>query len=68
MPKRNQAMIQFMGYLFIKYLWSTHSVASIMLKRGARGSLGQRGSGRYKDINTKKQHPFAFRRHEKTCK
>lgn len=58
MNKRNQAVIQFMGYFFIKYLLSTHCMASIMLKRGARSSLGQRGSGRCKDINTKYQHPF----------
>lgn len=71
MHKRNQAMTQFMGYLVIKYLLCTYSMAN-MLKRGARGSSGQRGSGDVKILMqknpTKKQHPFTFRRQEKTCK
>lgn len=36
---------QFMDYLVIKYLLSTHSMASVTLKVGARGSLRQGSNG-----------------------
>lgn len=45
---------------------NTHSVESIMLKMEARGLLGQGSSGDVKILIQKKQHPFEFRRQEKT--
>ena len=51
-------MIQFVDYLVVTHLRGTHSMASVTLKVGARGSVKQGGSGVYKDINTKHSIPL----------
>ena len=68
MHKINQAMIQIMSYPVIKYLLCTHSMASIMLKRGARDSLRQKGSGDVKILMPKETASFCIQVTKKKCK